>query len=85
MASAELAVVSGAQEWTWLRTSSQRLVAHVPVLISANMLDLDAAPGFGLTDATIASADPVNGHRVGRDRHAAGTRWRDYFLVDPSQ
>jgi glutamate-5-semialdehyde dehydrogenase len=52
-ASAELAVVTGAQKQAWLRTSSQRLLESTPTLIEANRLDLDAAPGFGLTDAAV--------------------------------
>ena len=52
-ASAELAVVTGAQKQAWLRASSKRLVECTPALIEANQHDLDAAPGFGLTDAAV--------------------------------
>ena len=49
-ASAELAIVTGAQKQAWLRASSKRLVEQTPALIAANQHDLDAAPGFGLTE-----------------------------------
>ena len=42
-ASADLAVVTGAQKQAWLRASSKRLVERTPALIEANQLDLDAA------------------------------------------
>ncbi len=52
-ASAELARVTGAQKHTWLRASAKGLIAHAPALIAANKLDLDAAPGYGLTEAAV--------------------------------
>ncbi len=52
-ASADLAVVTGAQKQAWLRASSKRLVECTPALIEANMHDLDAASGFGLTAAAV--------------------------------
>ncbi len=52
-ASAELAVVTGAQKQAWLRASSRRLVEGVPALIEANQHDLNAAGDFGLTDAAV--------------------------------
>ncbi len=44
-ASADLAVVAGAQKQAWLRASSKRLVESAPALIEANQHDLDAATG----------------------------------------
>ena len=52
-ASAELAVVTGAQKQAWLRASSKRLVEQAPALLAANQQDLDAAGGFGLTAAAM--------------------------------
>ncbi len=52
-ASAALAVVTGAQKHAWLRSSSKRLVERASALIEANQKDLEAAPGFGLTDAAV--------------------------------
>ena len=52
-ASADLAVVTGAQKQAWLRASSKRLVECTPALLEANQQDLDAAAGFGLTDAAV--------------------------------
>jgi glutamate-5-semialdehyde dehydrogenase len=52
-ASADLAVVTGAQKQRWLRQSARRLVERAQALIEANRHDVDAAPGFGLTDAAI--------------------------------
>jgi glutamate-5-semialdehyde dehydrogenase len=52
-ASADLALVSGAQKQQWLRASGKRLVDKTPELMAANQQDLDAAPGFGLADAAV--------------------------------
>ncbi len=52
-ASAALAVVTGAQKRAWLQAASKRLIECTPALIEANQHDLDAAPGFGLTDAAV--------------------------------
>jgi glutamate-5-semialdehyde dehydrogenase len=52
-ASADLAVVTGAQKQAWLRASSKQLVERTPALIEANQHDLDAAGGFGLSDAAV--------------------------------
>jgi glutamate-5-semialdehyde dehydrogenase len=52
-ASAQLAVVTGAQKQAWLRACGKRLVESTPALVEANQRDLDAAPGFGLTDAAV--------------------------------
>jgi len=53
VASAELVRVSGQQKNDWLRQSARMLRERMDELQSANQLDLDAAPGFGLTDAQI--------------------------------
>ena len=37
----------------WLNDSAARLIAATSDILSANKQDLDAAPGYGLTDATI--------------------------------
>jgi glutamate-5-semialdehyde dehydrogenase len=50
-ASAELAIVRGAEKNTWLRESAQQLRGDTDALLSANQMDIEAAPGFGLTDA----------------------------------
>jgi glutamate-5-semialdehyde dehydrogenase len=52
-ASAELALVSGAQKHKWLEASSKKLVEQTPALMAANQKDLEAAPSFGLTDAAV--------------------------------
>ncbi len=52
-ASAQLAVVTGAQKQAWLRTCGKRLVESTSALVEANQRDLDAAPAFGLTDAAV--------------------------------
>ena len=52
-ASANLALVTGAQKQAWLRGSSQRLIEQTAALVKANQQDLDAAEGFGLTAAAV--------------------------------
>ena len=52
-ASAELAQVSGAQKNEWLKKSAQRLREQSRQIQDANRRDLDAARGFGLTDAQV--------------------------------
>jgi len=52
-ASAELALVTGAQKREWLCRSAQLLSERGVALTEANRLDLAAAPEFGLTDAQI--------------------------------
>ncbi len=52
-AAAELPRVTGAQKQQWLRDSATALRQQVDRLVAANQKDLDAAPGFGLTDAQI--------------------------------
>jgi glutamate-5-semialdehyde dehydrogenase len=50
-AAARLAVASGAAKNTWLRESARVLRERTALLAEANQRDLDAAPGFGLTEA----------------------------------
>ncbi len=52
-ASTELAQVSGEQKNAWLRRSAQLLRDHAEKIQTANQIDLDAAPSFGLTDAQV--------------------------------
>ena len=52
-AAAELAQVSGGQKNAWLRKSAARLRERTEAILDANKVDLEAAPGFGLTDAAI--------------------------------
>jgi glutamate-5-semialdehyde dehydrogenase len=52
-ASAELAEVGGAAKNAWLRTSARLLRDRAETVIAANQKDLDAAPGYGLTDAQV--------------------------------
>ncbi|QDV72231.1 glutamate-5-semialdehyde dehydrogenase [Botrimarina mediterranea] len=52
-ASAALATVLGEVKIAWLLRSAELLRASSERLAEANQLDLDAAPGYGLTDAAI--------------------------------
>ena len=52
-AAGELALVSGAQKDAWLRRSARLLRERSGDVLAGNALDLEAAPGFGLTDAAI--------------------------------
>ncbi|HTN75466.1 MAG TPA: glutamate-5-semialdehyde dehydrogenase, partial [Pirellulaceae bacterium] len=52
-AASELARISGAAKNTWLKASAKKLREQAPAIITANALDLAAAPGFGLSDAAI--------------------------------
>ena len=52
-ASAALATVLGEVKIAWLLRSAELLRASSEQLAEANQLDLDAAPGYGLTDAAI--------------------------------
>ena len=64
-ASAELAVATGQQKNDWLHTSARLLRDSVDKIASANALDLDAAPEFGLTAAQVdrlrLDADRIDG------------------------
>jgi glutamate-5-semialdehyde dehydrogenase len=50
-ASAELARASGAAKIEWLTRSAERLRERAEDIFAANQLDLDAAPGYGLSEA----------------------------------
>ncbi len=52
-ASRKLAILDTAVKNRWLLASANRLIDATDEIIVANSLDLDAAPGFGLTDAAI--------------------------------
>ena len=52
-AAAELALVSGGQKNAWLRRSAARLRESQPELLTANAMDIAAAPSFGLTEPQI--------------------------------
>jgi glutamate-5-semialdehyde dehydrogenase len=53
VAAAELATLRGEQKNAWLRESAKALRAATQDLLKANQADIDAAPGFGLSDAQI--------------------------------
>src|SRR5687767_586532 len=52
-ASAELARVRGEQKNAWLRTSAESLRQEAREVLAANAIDLEAAPGYGLSAAQI--------------------------------
>lgn len=52
-ASARLATVSGQQKIDWLTRTAELLREKTDEIVSVNQKDLEAAPGFGLTDAAI--------------------------------
>jgi glutamate-5-semialdehyde dehydrogenase len=52
-ASAELAMATGQQKNDWLHESARRLRAEFDSIITANALDLQASPDYGLTEAQI--------------------------------
>jgi len=52
-AAGELTRVTGGQKNDWLRRSARLLGERRTALTEANRLDLDAAPGFGLTEAQV--------------------------------
>ncbi len=52
-ASSKLAAVTGQQKIDWLNRTAEVFRARVAEIVSINQKDLDAAPGFGLTDAAI--------------------------------
>lgn len=53
LASARLAITSGAVKDQWLRRSAQLLREHADRIAEGNTRDLAVAPGYGLTDAQI--------------------------------
>ncbi|WP_146450058.1 glutamate-5-semialdehyde dehydrogenase [Bythopirellula polymerisocia] len=52
-ASVKLAQLSGEAKIAWLRLSAESLRAESKAIVQANDQDLEAAPGYGLTDAAI--------------------------------
>ena len=50
-ASADVARMTGKQKNGWLRASAKALMGQQDRILAANQLDLDAAPGYGLTEA----------------------------------
>lgn len=52
-AAAALATVTGAAKNQWLRRGAAQLRERTEEIAAANQRDLDAAPGFGLTDAQV--------------------------------
>lgn len=52
-ASAELATLDAAIKNRWLNESADALVDAGDQIIAANAIDLEAAPGYGLTDAAV--------------------------------
>ena len=52
-ASYHLSSLDTAVKNAWLQDSADRLVAATSDILAANKQDLDAAPGYGLTDATV--------------------------------
>jgi glutamate-5-semialdehyde dehydrogenase len=52
-AAAAMTRVAGAQKEQWLRHSAKLLVERSAAVVEANRLDLDAAPGYGLSAAQI--------------------------------
>ena len=53
VAATGLARVTGAQKRDWLFGSARLLRERSAAVAAANQLDIDAAPGFGLTDAAV--------------------------------
>ncbi len=52
-ASVELAQVAGETKIAWLRRSAELLRQRIETLQTANQLDIEAAPKYGLTDAQV--------------------------------
>ncbi len=52
-AATELAILPGAVKIAWLKRSAELLRQRTEPLQAANQNDLDAAPGYGLTDAQV--------------------------------
>ncbi len=52
-ASQQLAALGSGQKITWLKRAAQLLREHHEPLLQANAKDIEAAPGYGLTDAAI--------------------------------
>lgn len=52
-AAADLATATGAQKQQWLQACARLLLDRSASLVEANRLDIEAAPGYGLSDAAI--------------------------------
>ncbi|TWT91545.1 glutamate-5-semialdehyde dehydrogenase [Stieleria varia] len=63
-ASTELRVLDTAVKNRWLMESADALVDSVETIVAANALDLEAAPGYGLTEAAIDRLR-LDGQRIG--------------------
>ncbi len=50
-ASRQMSMIGGAQKNDWLRTVGRLIGEQTDTLLAANKIDLEAAPGFGLTEA----------------------------------
>lgn len=74
-ASSELAIVTGAAKNNWLKESARRLRERESHLIAANEQDLEAAPGYGLTEAQVdrlrLTPERIDGIAVGLEEVAA--------------
>ncbi|MCE9548649.1 MAG: glutamate-5-semialdehyde dehydrogenase [Planctomycetia bacterium] len=74
-ASQALTSVTGGVKNTWLTTSAQRLRERASEILTANQLDLEAAPGFGLSGAAIdrlrLSTERIDDIAVGLEQVAA--------------
>lgn len=74
-ASRLLASVSGETKIAWLRRSAQLLRENIEALQTANEQDLQAAPGYGLTDAQVdrlrLTADRIEGIAVALEEVSA--------------
>ena len=74
-AATELALLSGKQKDDWLKDSARALRDQVEPLLAANANDIDAAPGYGLTDAQTdrlrLTPDRIDGIAVGLEEVAA--------------
>ncbi|MDC0935770.1 glutamate-5-semialdehyde dehydrogenase [Pirellulales bacterium] len=73
-ASTQLASIGGDVKIAWLRRSAELLRTHQKQLEEANELDLDAAPGYGLTPAQVdrlrLTPERVEGIAVGLEEVA---------------
>lgn len=74
-ASARLATVSGQQKIDWLTRTAALLREKTDEIVTVNQQDLEAAPGFGLTDAAIdrlrLTPDRIEGVAVALEEIAA--------------
>ncbi len=74
-ASAELVRIRGKQKIDWLQSSAALLRDRADVIAAANVQDIEAAPGFGLTDAQVdrlrLTPDRIEAIAVGLEEVAA--------------